>query len=129
MIFVPKKSLPRTLNAVVPVIAWATLIFIFSSQQVLPGLTVSSYDFFFKKSAHVFVYAVLYTLSFRAVFLLSNPKQKALQLWLPLVFCLLYAISDEWHQSLTPHRFPTARDVGYDMLGVGLAWLRTYGYV
>ena len=35
-----------------------------------------------------------------------------------MVFCVAFAISDEWHQSFVPDRFGTVTDVLIDSLGV-----------
>lgn len=114
--------------AFLPAILWAGLIYFFSSQQVLPGFTLDTWDFIFKKSAHVFVYAVLYWLLFRA-FAQSAP-QKGHRVWLmPLILTLAYAFFDEFHQSLVPNRHSSLRDVGFDTLGASLVILRKFGYI
>lgn len=103
-----------------PVLLWCGLIFFLSSQSNLPGPGAAALDFLFKKTAHMSVYAVLYWLLFRAV----NAGRSTPTYILPLLICIGYAISDEFHQGLTPGRSPTARDVGFDMLGMGVALLR-----
>lgn len=86
-----------------------------------------------KKTAHIFVYAVLYLLLFRATFLLTDrvnqPRRQLLLAWLPLILCLIYAISDEVHQTFTPGRNGSVIDVGFDMIGASLAMLKTYRYI
>lgn len=118
-------------NAVLPPLLWAVLIFIFSSQPTLPSFNLSILDFLFKKSAHIFVYFTLYLLTWRALRLLQ-PQLPAHhpRIWLiALVLCLLYAITDEYHQSFVAYRTATAQDIGYDMLGVLLAFLWRYRYI
>lgn len=115
--------------AYLPSVLWATLIFTFSSQTTLPGFEESAYDFILKKTAHIAVYLILYLLVFRSVTLTSDEKNKKLLLWLPVTICLLYAITDEFHQSLVPGRYSTIRDIGYDMLGVSIAFLKKFGYI
>jgi len=48
---------------------------------------------------------------------------------LAFVIVLLYAIIDEWHQTLVPNRQARLLDVGVDMVGVvtalGLIWWRS----
>lgn len=123
------SSAQTWLSAFLPPLAWAGLIFFFSSQSVLAGLEVSTLDFIFKKSAHMFVYGVLYLLLHRA-FRLTFPNANPVLVWLaPLAICFVYAVSDEYHQSLVPGRFPSSRDIGYDMLGVAIAILRQYRYI
>ena len=106
-------------KAYLPGIIWATLIFILSSQQMLPGFNISLLDFVFKKLSHMFVYAILYYLLFHA-YLITHPTQQLSRkyyLW-PLFLALIYAISDELHQSLVKGRSATPRDVAYDFLGM-----------
>ena len=122
-------SLQKIVLAYLPPLLWATVIFIFSAQASLPGFEESAYDFFLKKSAHVFVYLVLYTLVFHAVQSTVREEYKKTILLLPIAICLLYAVSDELHQSLVPGRYATLRDIGYDMLGVMLAFLKKYDYI
>ncbi|OGJ22513.1 MAG: hypothetical protein A2804_03090 [Candidatus Pacebacteria bacterium RIFCSPHIGHO2_01_FULL_46_10] len=100
-----------------PVVLWMALIFILSSQPHLPSAQNVWIDFLFKKSAHIFVYGVLYTLSYRAQTV--HRKKKG---WvLPLLFTLAYAVSDEFHQSFVPGRTPMVRDIGFDAIGAGIA--------
>jgi VanZ family protein len=75
----------------------------------------------------MFVYGVLYLLLYRGINLQRGPKEKN---WsVPFVLCLCYALLDEVHQSFTPNRSPTLRDVGFDMLGSGIAFLKLYDYI
>lgn len=99
-------------------ILWAGVIFFLSDQQALPSFTASILDFIFKKSAHMFVYAVLYVLLFRAYQITNGDEITKKHYFLPIIISLAYALVDEFHQSIIPGRHPTIRDVGYDMLGV-----------
>lgn len=124
------------LSAFLPPFLWAALIYFLSDQSTLQGFESSVLDFIFKKMAHVTVYAVLFLLIHRA-FLLTFPtgfsKNKQVSKhfhWLaPLIFCFIYALTDELHQSLVPGRSPTIRDIGFDMLGVTVAILGKYRYI
>jgi VanZ family protein len=102
---------------------WAFFIFVLSAQQVLPGFSISAYDFIFKKAAHMFVYAILYLLLFRAYAQTSHHQLNHKSYIIPLSIALLYAIVDEFHQSTVPGRYPTMRDVGYDLLGMATVLL------
>lgn len=114
--------------AFLPAVIWAVFIYFLSSQQVLPSFTISTWDFVFKKSAHVFSYAVLYILLFRA-FHKSSPLSGK-QVWLmPLALTLAYAGFDELHQSLVPSRHGSVRDIGFDILGASLVIMRKFGYI
>lgn len=123
------KKIKKLINAFAPPMLWAVVIFIFSSQTALPGFEESALDFIFKKTAHIFVYLVLYLLVKRGVDMVFNKKSEKMLLYVPVLICLLYAFSDELHQSLVPGRYATLRDVYYDMLGVSIAFLRKYNYI
>lgn len=102
-----------------PSILWALLIYIFSDQEQLPGFSVSILDFIFKKLAHMFVYAVLYYLLFNA-YLSTHPSQRLSKKYflIPLSIALIYAITDELHQSQIKGRYASSRDVAYNFLGM-----------
>lgn len=126
--------MPKLLNAYLPPILWAGFIFFLSSQTVLPGLEVNTWDFVFKKSAHMFVYAVLYLLIHRALLLTTfssklSSTQSIRLLTIPLILTLLYAISDEIHQTFIPGRYGTIRDILFDLLGGSVAILYRYRYI
>lgn len=93
------------------------LIFFLSSRSDLPHLPQTTSEFIVKKTAHLIVYAVLYFLTWRALYL-SNHQRTTTKIYaLALLLVILYAISDEWHQSFTKGRTPTVRDVGFDTVG------------
>lgn len=93
-----------------PVILWCALIFAFSS---IPRLeTGLEYDFLLRKLAHMAEYAVLFRLTLRA---------SGSALW-AAAFSLLYAASDEWHQTFVPGREGAFRDVLVDAVGIVVAW-------
>lgn len=98
-----------------PVVLWAAIIFTLSSISNPRASQFFVLDFIFKKTAHVSEYAILFILLFRAT------KKN-----FPLAFVLtvLYAITDEIHQSFTPGRTPAIYDVGLDSSGAAIA-----GYV
>ena len=98
------------------------LIFYLSSLSTLPSAQLVLSDFIFKKAAHMFVYAVLWLLVLTAAKVRWRFSPKLLVS--VYVFCILYAISDEFHQSLTPGRHPSVLDVGFDTLGMYLMHLR-----
>ncbi len=102
---------------------WAVFIFLLSSQEVLPGFSISFYDFVFKKLAHMFVYAVLYLLLFQAYQQTNGKKIDKKSYLFPLLISLLYAITDELHQGTVPGRHPTLKDIGFDAIGVATALL------
>ena len=104
-----------------PVLVWAGLIFYFSS---VPNLAVGegAVDFLTRKPAHIFEYALLFVLIFRAI---RGSFGRGLKFWeINLgsgIMALLYAVSDEIHQALVPTRSGKIEDLGFDLLGVLLA--------
>lgn len=104
---------PSAVSRWLPVVLWASVIFTFSS---LPQTKTSEFflvDFLIKKTAHLSEYAILYTLIFRAT--TGNWK-------LSYVLAIIYAATDEFHQSFTPGRTPRVYDViGFDFTGMNIA--------
>jgi VanZ family protein len=94
---------------------WMALIFAFSAQSQLPSLPQQ--DTLFKKAAHFCVYAALALLAQRALYRRSWALAGA------LLLAVLYAASDEWHQSFVPGRHPAATDVLIDTAGAASALL------
>ncbi len=81
----------------------------------------------FRKLGHVVVYSLLAISSWRAF---SFWKQRKRLRWMPpflwtLLLLVLYAASDEWHQTFVPTRSGSVRDVVVDTLG-GLLGLGLY---
>jgi VanZ family protein len=96
---------------------WMALIFFFSSQPQLPSAPDPWADLIFKKGAHFTVYAVLAVL-FRRALPLSR------RIWaLSWMFTVVYAASDEWHQSFVPGRHPQPTDVLIDACGAAAGLL------
>lgn len=92
-------------------LAWCLLIFLGSS---LPGAEISPnelVDFIAHKLIHVVEYGVLAILAYRA---LAGVKHRA---WYTLVFSVLYALGDEYHQRFVPGRNGRVRDVVVDAVG------------
>lgn len=98
------------------VILWSGVIFFLSSMETTPTPSDTLLNFLLKKTAHVVEYAILYWLTWRAV----NQDKKTIEYLWPLIFVVLYAISDEVHQSFVPGRHARAYDVGFDTLGASL---------
>ena len=96
---------------------WMALIFFFSSQPQLPSAPDPWADLVFKKGAHFTVYAVLAVLFRRAL----PPSRR---IWaLSWMLTVLYAASDEWHQSFVPGRHPQLTDVLIDLCGAATGLL------
>jgi VanZ family protein len=72
-----------------------------------------------RKLAHVAEYLVLTLLLVRAL------RRSGVAAAVPLACAaaLVYAATDEWHQSFVPARTATPRDVAIDGIGIGVAAL------
>lgn len=108
-----------------PVIVWMGIIFTFSSLSINHAQEFSWLDFIIKKTAHVTEYAILYFLLWRAGTNAGRQVSVRVIIW-SLVTAFIYSLTDEWHQTLTPGREGTLRDIGFDSLGILLAytWLK-----
>ncbi|MGH9477154.1 MAG: VanZ family protein [Terriglobales bacterium] len=74
----------------------------------------------FRKFCHVLVYFVLSVLAYRA-FSMGQLRYSVKAGWRALVLCILYAASDEYHQSFIPGRGPSVHDVIIDSCAAVLA--------
>lgn len=114
------KGWPRFLRYWLPPLCWMGIIFWLSS---FPGSALSDFgsiDFFVKKSAHIIEYAILYLLLFRAIGTVVVPRKALI---MSAIIAVLYAISDEYHQTFVPLREGTVRDVIIDSIGIFLMYL------
>src|SRR4051812_45036036 len=100
-----------------PPLVWMAIIFTLSAQQ--GGGHLGSAEVVLRKLAHVAEYLALTLLLLRAL----RRSGIAAALPIALVATLLFAISDEWHQSFVPRRTATTRDVAIDGIGIALAAL------
>lgn len=127
-----------TLSPWLPVVAWMGLIFALSadtssgetSGRLMALLKAVLGEFSspeseemihlgVRKLGHLVEYAVLYALVWRArVRTGAGPGWKV-----PLAVCVLYAITDEFHQAYVSNRVGTPTDVGVDAAGAALAAL------
>lgn len=73
------------------------------------------------KGYHMAEYALLFLLARFALRSLARftPPRAAV---VAAALCLLYAASDEWHQTFVPGRGGTWHDVAIDACGIALAW-------
>lgn len=107
------------------VILWAYLIFYLSSLPIPVVSGVGWQEFVIKKSTHMFVYGVLAILLFRALGFNKIQKPGVLAVFL----ASLYGVTDEYHQSFTPGREPSIRDVAFDTIGAYLAVFVVWKYI
>ena len=120
------------------VFAWMLVIFMLSAQRatessslssgitrfvlniingLLPQMEIefSAFSHFIRKSAHFIAYLILGTLSLNALDQDKNAKQTLFAK--ALLICVLYAMSDEFHQLYVPGRSGELRDVLLDSTG------------
>jgi VanZ family protein len=109
-------------------VLWMAFIFSLSS---LPGASLGPDTFtvnFLKKFGHIMLFGVLSILYFSA---LSSGKPAGRAVWTALAWSffltVLYAAADEYHQSFTPGRHASSRDVAIDAFGA-LVFL-CFGYL
>lgn len=97
------------------------LIFYFSSQNAEQSTQTSAWFLQFlpfsmhivRKLAHFTIYAML---GFNTFYMYKNYGVKHSALY-ALVTCILYACSDEWHQSFVSGRSPQITDICIDTCG------------
>lgn len=85
--------------------------------DLLTAETRDRVDFNIRKAAHVTEYAIFAILAFRAV-AFGNPHYRNRNTVVPILLGILYAASDEYHQSFYASRDGAAADVFYDTFGV-----------
>jgi len=126
----------RRLKIWLPPIAWAALIFLFSSdafsgshtsgilepllRHLFPALSVSDVEtvhILIRKLGHFGEYFVLSIFVLRALRQETHNKLSPRQLALGLALTALYAVSDELHQALVPSRSAGFIDVLIDIFG------------
>src|SRR5215813_3574565 len=119
-----------------PVIIWAVLIFIGSSDVLssshtssfiirplhllFPGAseaTLAAIHFAIRKLGHFTEYAILAWLSARALRSSSQQWLRKRWFWLALAFVVCYALFDEFRQSFVPSRTASIYDSLIDMTG------------
>lgn len=101
-----------------PVGLWCGTIFYLSS---LPSLTTpwGIWDIILRKIAHITEYGILAFLVWRAIFHSIKINLTKVYAWSGAL-SLLYAISDEIHQSFVPTRHGSIYDILIDAFGIGL---------
>jgi len=116
----PTRNWFNVVHYWLPALCCMALIFFLSS---LSGSSLSNFgslDVFIKKGAHITEYAILYFLLFRAFQSLMVTRRALI---VSAVIAVIYAISDEYHQTFVPFREGTVRDVFIDSIGIFLMYL------
>ena len=114
--------LKRILLHYLPVCLWMILIFYLSSQQKISVSPTYILNFIIFKSLHITEYSILYFLWWWAI---SNKKTvfKQQNYFWAGVASLVYAMSDEIHQTFVPTREGTLRDIIIDGIGIIIMYI------
>lgn len=128
-----------------PVVAWAALIYAFSTGAfsgpntsrflvpllnylfpALSGADIALIHALIRKLGHLSEYFILALLVLRALSRETGGKLSPRRLALGLLITALYAASDELHQAFVPGRTASVVDVGIDVLGgvCGTLWFQ-----
>lgn len=104
-----------------PVVLWCGLIFFLSHQPDLKSDLPETWDFFLRKLAHMAEFGLLAVLFFKG--LRGHNFKVSRGLIFTLIFSLLYAASDEYHQTFIGGRSGSPIDMGIDSIGIIIAVL------
>ena len=108
----------------ISLIFWLAAIYYLSNNSLREFVIITDWwEFIIRKLAHLFEFAVLTYLIFR---ILGQTEKRHVNwnLFWSFIFTVIYAISDEYHQSFIASRTGTYRDVIIDSVGSLVAiWL------
>jgi VanZ family protein len=114
----PAMSFSRIVGRWLPALIMMVLIFLFSSLPASRIPYFGRWDFLIKKSSHALGYALLGLAYFGALPRSLSPGFR----WTTALFmAVLFALSDEFHQSFVEGRTSALRDVAIDSLGAVVA--------
>ncbi len=91
--------------------------------QIADKSLANELEYIVRKSAHIIEYTILYLLVYLSssrVLFKRGENRLAKALLFSLVFCFIFAISDEWHQLLVPSRDGRISDILIDTFGIFL---------
>lgn len=106
----------------IPAVAWMIVIFLFSTRESVQVSPEHVVNFVFFKTLHVLEYAILFVLYYRALKNSFSTRTSISVFLAAFLFTILYAITDEVHQTFIPTREGKPRDVIIDAIGASLAW-------
>jgi len=116
------KKLRRFFFIFGPAMLWLSVIFLFSSYPTVKTSELYWWDFLIKKTAHIVEYFILAVLVFRSLLFYKGRTLAVKTIFIIcFLFCFLYGVSDEFHQSFIPGREARLRDVLIDSAGIALA--------
>lgn len=111
----------QTFRIFFPFFVWLILIFALSSypKAIIPQSKYFSWD----KLAHFIEFGILGYLTARAAYFFGWRWLTSLYIPITIIFGILFAAGDEWHQLYVPGRYASAFDVVADGLGILLGLL------
>ena len=116
-IFKMQKKIETIIKFWFPVFLWCAVIFYLSSIPSLKSDLPNQLDLIFRKIAHIAEYGILTVLLFRAYYK-SNGFTIRKSVSFAMIFALIYAFTDEYHQLFVFGRQGSLNDVFIDGLGV-----------
>jgi len=108
-----------------PWIFYCGLIFFLSSLSSPPSPVSFPIS---DKIIHAFEYLILAILTVRAFHKWPGGIFGYYYLIGAIIFCILYAASDEWHQSFVASRVPDVMDLVADVIGIAIGVLLYHAY-
>lgn len=94
------------------------IVYIFTHKDLKMSITPEHYaliEYFFRKLAHMMIY---FALSINVMLVLFTFKMKmVMRMLISLIFCFIYACTDEFHQIFVSGRSPQMFDVMIDTSG------------
>ncbi|WP_082053577.1 VanZ family protein [Gordoniibacillus kamchatkensis] len=97
--------------------------FTYDGQSVAHGHPYEMAEFFIRKAGHVAEYALLAWLWMRTMRTWPAGRSRLQAAAIAAAISIVYAASDEWHQTFVPGRTGHAVDVAVDAAGVAAAML------
>ena len=93
---------------------------------VLGVAATDTLEFVLRKGAHMATFALLALLAryaFAGTWPAAGRRRLSLTAW---AFAILYALTDEFHQTFVPTRVGSLRDIGFDAAGAAIGLLLAY---
>ncbi len=98
---------------------WIGLMIAITVQSSFSGLPIPTFGLSFSdKILHFSVFGLLGLLMTRGMLHTQSASLKNKSMWIAVITGMLFAITDEWHQSMVPGRTPEVLDWVADALGI-----------
>jgi len=106
-----------------PTLLWMLFIFALSSRQRIAVSPTYLINFLIFKTLHMIEYAILQFLWFRSFFFTDKKASLSENLLRAFIVALLYAVTDEYHQTFVNSREGSSRDVLIDATGITIMYI------